>query len=70
MRDEQPLADGRGGLLRREVARPGRQPERAEAGGDRAGGHEHHLAAGGPAGGEHVDERVQPLGVEAAVGRR
>ena len=63
------LPDTRGGLLRREVPRPARQPERTQARRDRPGGHEHDLGAG-RAGGHGVDERVEAPHVEPAVDRR
>ena len=64
--DQQHLPDAGRGLLGGEVARAGRQAERGEPGGDGAGGDQHQLGAGGPAGGERVDQPVEPAGIQAA----
>ena len=52
------LADAGRGLRGGEVARAGPQAQRRQAGGDRAGGDQHDLAAGGAHRAEDVDERV------------
>ena len=46
---QQSLTDRSSGLLRRQVTRPGPQPHRGQAGGDRAGRDEHDLGALDPA---------------------
>jgi hypothetical protein len=58
------LPDGGGGLLGGEVAGTAGQPERGEPRRDRPGRHQHHLGARGPADGQRVDQRVQPLRVQ------
>jgi len=42
------------------------EAERGQAGSDRAGRHQHHLAAVRPQSGEHLDQRDQPVDVQAA----
>ena len=65
---QQALADAGRRLLGGQVAGPAGQAERREPGRDRAGGHQHHLAAGRVRGGQRVDERVDAGRVEAAAG--
>src|SRR6266576_1340404 len=67
--DEQQLADARGGLLSRKVARSGPQPEWLDARRDGTRGHEDDLSAGDSLGGQRIDEPVEPLRIEPA-GRR
>ena len=55
-----------GGLLGGQVAGASGQPQRGQPGRDGARGHQHHLAAGRPARGQRVDQRVQPRRVQAA----
>ena len=57
---QQQLPDAGRRLLGGQVSRAGLQPQRRDAGRDRAGGHQHHLLAGRPASGQRVDQRVQP----------
>ena len=63
-RHERALADARGGLLRGEVGRAPGQAQRADAGRDRTGGHEHHLATRAAPRGQHVDQRTERAHVE------
>jgi hypothetical protein len=60
------LPDARGGLGGRQVARPPGEAQRGQPGGDRAGGHQHDLAAGRPQRPENTDQRLQPVGVQPA----
>ncbi len=65
--DEEALSDAGGGLLAGQVLGAAAQPERGETGGDGTGGDEDDLLlAAAAALGEDVDERVDPVGVEAA----
>ena len=60
------LPDAGRGLRGREVAGPAVEPQRRQAGGDRAGGDQHDLPAGGAHRAEDVDQRREPGGVQPA----
>ena len=63
---EQALPDAGRRLLGGEVARAPGQPERRQPGGDGARAHQHHVVVAAVGGGQHVDERVEPVGIEPA----
>lgn len=66
-RHEEALSHAGGGLLPGQVLGAAAQSERGESGGDGAGGDEDDLfLAPAAALGEDVDERVDPVGVQAA----
>ena len=63
---QQLLPDGGGGLLGRQITGPALQAERRQPGGDRTGGHQHHLRSGGHPAGDGVHQRVEPGRIQSA----
>ncbi len=69
--DEEALADAGGGLLAGQVTGAAAQAERGETGGDGTGGDQHDLLlTSAVVLGEHVDQGVDTIGVQAAGGGR